>query len=185
MKEKITQQDLIDFLKRLDSSLEYPVTLICVGGTELSLLGNKPYSEDIDLSYVTENEKAELLIKKAKEEAGKLGIARGSIHLFSEAEFIELTGIRYFALNSFEYKELKLKNIKLKMMDLYDLIISKIMRFEGRDVSDLENVLRKFDISESILDRRFDIIYSSQFHKAIFKEKYERFKKLFGNLLKS
>jgi len=183
MKNKFDKGVLLEFLKRIDDVIDYQVTVISVGGTALGLFNAKPFSEDIDLAYITNRESA--FDKCARETAAKLAIPEKDLHLFSSTEMAALTNIPDFANRAADFKGAAFKHINLKVMDLYDIIISKVKRFDRRDIKDLSTVLNQFEIREGWLDKRYDFVMRVyQDYKPDFIRNYQLFKKLYKHLLK-
>lgn len=182
MTRDITKKNLVDYIKKLDEAIDYEVTLICFGGTALNIIDPDHITEDIDISYITDN--GSEFRDTAEEVAERMGIGRRKMHLFNKEETRTLTRIFDYSAGAKDYKELGLKNIKFKLMNIYDIILTKIRRFEGRDLEDLKKIVTKLDISKSILERRFGHLYAYQEDKENFKKRYNDFSELFGGSLK-
>jgi len=184
MEKEFTSKEVIDYLKKLDDSVDYPVTLILMGGTALGLLDNKPHSEDIDITYLIPGKEKKDFLEKVVKNAEKRGISPSKVHIFSKDEAITLTCIADFSTRAIVYKNIKFKHLVIKIMNIYDIILTKVKRFEGRDLVDLKNILKKIEISEPLLDRRFSILLQNEFQKELFIKHYQKFKELYGSFLK-
>ncbi len=183
MKPRFGKKDLITFLRTLDDAIDYQVTVISIGGTALGLIDIKPYSHDIDFAYVTK--KGEDFHKKAMQTASKLFIAKSDMHILSGAEMIALTNIPDFIARAVDFEEVEFEHIALKIMNVYDIILSKVERFVGRDIEDIETILKRFKINEEQLDKRYDfVMYVYQDYKPDFIRNYQLFKRLYKHLLK-
>ncbi len=182
--ELLNRKDLLNYLVKLDDSLEYEIDIILMGGSALNLLGNKTQTVDIDFIYVIAERLKEDFIKKAREIADKTGITAKKIHIFSKDEAVSLTGVFDFIDRVSNVKEISFKHIHLKVMNVYDVIITKIARFDARDIKDLINITKQFEISLELIDRRFNILYRYQEDKKSFARNYQQFKELCTKYLK-
>jgi hypothetical protein len=183
MKTRFSKKDLMIFLRLLDDSINYDATVISAGGTALGLIDMKPYSHDIDFAYITKRETD--FREKAMQTASKLAIAKEDVHIFSGAEMIALTNIPDFIARAVDFKEFEFKHIDLKIMNLYDILLSKVERFVGRDIEDIDTILTNFKINEEQLDKRYDFVMRVyQDYKPDFIRNYQLFKKLYKHLLK-
>lgn len=76
-------------------------------------------------------------------------------------------------------------NLVIKILNIYDIILTKTNRFEDKDQKDIMNILSQMEISTNELDKRFKY-YLKHFMgpKDDFVQNYETLKKAYGTLLK-
>ncbi len=153
------KNDLLILIKDIDSKIDKKITLIAIGGTALTLLEIKDSTRDIDI------------IIPSKEDLNAL------IRVFHDINFKELShnkwmteigiiidifeGDYIFNLQLIESPLkasalfLELDNIKLKTLNLYDIIITKTERGDNRDFSDIKMILIKEKLDMDVLVERY------------------------------
>lgn len=149
--------------------------VIAIGGSALSLLGEKVYSKDIDLCYL--NCKSPTKFAQAVVDAGtELGISHSDLEIFHGFE-MTLLEVPSFGERAIPYKDLKLKHIKLKIMNPVDIILSKIYRQEQRDRDDIKLLLDKGKVTlTEVRSRYLEILRYQAFDvRNEFTKKYESF----------
>jgi len=153
-----TKEELITFLKSLDSKLSHKITFIAVGGTALTLLNLKESTKDIDFDIPFEKDKKALF---------DLFIALG----FEKESFAWFTptGLRIDTfekgyifciqlLHDYIQKSktiLELENITLKILNLEDIIITKCGRGDERDFEDIKRIYETNQIDNWGLAERY------------------------------
>ena len=155
-----SRQTIEKLIKKLDSKLKEDVEVIAIGGTALSLIGERLYSKDIDICYWKCNfptDFAQNVVDAGKE----LGIRATDIEIFHGFE-MSLLNISNFLERSIPYHKIHLNHIKLKVMNPVDITLSKIYRGEGKDMDDIRRLLNRGRISLSELSARFKEIVKSQ-----------------------
>lgn len=141
-----TKKDLIKWLKDIDTKLDKSITLIAVGGTAMTLLNLKESTKDIDFCIDSKDyNRFKRLVKDSK---FKVDIFTDG-HIFSEQlpdDYIDISS---------EYKEADFENIKLRILDPLDIIITKAARYNERDEEDIAALAKAVDVDKSKLIRRF------------------------------
>jgi len=174
---RVYSKETIELLvKKLDGKLRNKVEIIAIGGTALSLRGERLYSKDIDICYLkckSPIDFTQAVVDSSKE----IGINPTDVEMFHGFEMTLLEMPR-FGERAIPYDGLKLKNITLKTMHPADMILSKIYRSEPKDLSDSKKLLGDKRITITELNSRFVEVAKSQKDIIIRREfirKYEDF----------
>jgi hypothetical protein len=170
---------LKDFLKRLNDSVKRKVTIVAVGGNALIFFGAKKLTKDVDIVYRSIHPEVG---KFCKEYPKKY---KHPVHCFVDGLFKSIR-IKDYLKKATPLKIPELSNLEVKLLNVYDIILTKIDRWLPRDQEDIGNVLSSLEISKSDLDQRFK--YSLKFYlgpKDDFIKHYGEFKQAFGNKLHS
>ena len=155
-----SKRDIEELFKNLDKKLEEEVEIVAIGGTALSLTGNRSFSKDIDFCYSKckfPSDFAQTAVDAGKE----IGINKKDIEMFSGFE-MTLLELPEFGERAIPYKGLSLRHIKLKTMHPFDIILSKIYRGEPKDMQDVENLVNDGQINLNQLKTRFIEVAKSQ-----------------------
>ena len=148
----ITKNDLLNWLKEIDSKLKNKLILMAIGGTAMTLLDLKESTIDIDFDISKENyDEFKNLVLQSKKFRVDI-FTKG--YIFSEQlpnDYID------FASNY----NFKFKNIILKILNPIDIILTKSARYNARDEEDIAILVKKIKIDESKLKERFQIIFKS------------------------
>jgi len=140
--------ELLNYLGEVDKKLKNQITLIAVGGTALVLMNLKESTKDVDfcLSGKDYNEFEQTKVKtQFKVDLFKNG------YIFCQQlpeDYVK------FSLSS----KHKFKNINLKLLNPHDIIITKLARFNERDIEDILQLLNHKKIKKEKLRERFEII---------------------------
>jgi hypothetical protein len=136
---------LLDFLKILDDELDGKVTLVAVGGTDMTLLGLKPSTVDIDFTISSEF--------KAAFDKALANVPHGfKIDTWTDGFVFSQILPEDYLEKSVEIAEFR--HIVLKALHPIDIVVTKIGRLDDRDVQDIEACNRRFQISKSQLENR-------------------------------
>ena len=180
MTKKYSKSNVLSLLEKLDQKLEERVEIVAIGGTALSLSGEREYSKDIDICYIDYSSPPDFA--RAIVEAGKeVGIASKDIEMFHGFE-MSLLDIPRFSERAITYTPSSFKNIILKIMHPADIILSKIYRGELKDIDDVKKLLDDKIITVQELQRRFIDVVRNQKDFGVRKEfvhKYELFIKTY------
>ena len=156
--KETTKDDLIAFIKKLDSFLDKPITVIALGGTALTLLEIKSSTRDID--FITTSKEYQTLSNLFHELGFKEIVERrwltneGIIidvcldDYVVNVKLIEPSKEKSSILREFEH-------VSLRILNFYDICITKIDRGDARDFEDIKHILEKTDINLSVLIRKF------------------------------
>jgi len=160
---RIDTENLLNTLSMWNSYLQKKVHLIACGGTALTLMIIKDSTKDIDL-IVPEEGEYEYLVKKlidlGYKQVTQYGLQKDDGFIFDlyPGNNVYTTGLLESPLkerNNLKYKEFS--SIYLGILNIYDLIISKIFRYSSTDIEDckalFEAKLKEIDIDK--LKKRF------------------------------
>lgn len=169
--------NLYIFLERLNASIKRRVTIILIGGTALVTLGVKNSTKDIDIVY-----------RSIHPEVGKfcqeyLHRYKFPVHCFIDGLFKTMR-IKDYLAKAAIMQQTKFTNLEIKILDIRDIILTKIDRWYPRDIDDINDILTAIQIKAFELDARFHFILKTYMGpKDDFMNKYNEFKKIFGNKL--
>jgi len=187
-----TKNDLIAFLSALDKALKYDVSIVCLGGTALTLAGLKGVSHDVDVIVrdkdreKLEKERFEHFSKLYDTIAKQLAIIEGEHGPFPDFD-MSLLEMEDFAIRAHQYQELQLKHINILLMDINDIVLSKLNRSMKRDIDDIKKLIASGILSKGQLTQRFYQLMRQQEDLEIRKNfvgKVETFLQKFGSKLK-
>lgn len=165
------------FLERLNESVKRKVTVVLIGGNALVLLGIKETTKDIDIAY-----------RSVHPEVGKfcqeyLHKYKFPVHCFVDGLFKTMR-IKDYLQKAMIMPQTEFINLEIKILDIYDIILTKINRWHPGDIDDITDILIATQISESELDCRFNSILKMYMGpKDDLIKNYNEFKKIFGNKL--
>ncbi|HEX8817323.1 MAG TPA: DUF6036 family nucleotidyltransferase [Terriglobales bacterium] len=141
-----------EFLKELDQRLSAPVELHCLGGFVLAALYGLTRPTD-DLDYIS------AVPRDALSELEQLG-GLGSQLCKKHKVFLQSVGAIPDLPDGYEERltklELGLTKLSLKVLDPYDLVLSKLARNSPKDREDVKNIATRRKLSFKILVERFD-----------------------------
>ena len=151
MSQECSKETIAKLIKSIDSKITSKVEIIAIGGTALTLLNERLYSQDIDLCYgglYPPEEIAQIIFDAAKEE----GIPAPDI--FSELE-MSLLNIPDFAERATPYPELSSELLCFKIMHPEDIVLHKVYRGELRDRKDIRSLIVSGKVDLQSLRNRF------------------------------
>jgi hypothetical protein len=145
----LDKSKLVEFLKILDQKTTKRITLIAAGGTAMTLLNIKKSTRDIDFTAPTEDysEFRKILNKTPH------GFV---IHLWPDG-----TVFSQFLPDDYEDKSVtitQLNHITLKALNPIDIVVTKIGRLDPRDLEDIEDCIRKKQLSKNQIKERAEKI---------------------------
>lgn len=153
------KKKLITFLEDLDEKLKGDIEIITLGGSALSLLDLKDFTQDIDFFIKGLNyEEMEGILEKLKDKYRRDDVdywEDGKIILNKEGRIVtQLMPNDYSEIA--ETIDLKLKNIKVKILNPIDIILTKVGRCNEEDIDDIRRIEKKFKIEKEVLVKRFN-----------------------------
>jgi hypothetical protein len=162
-KYRIDKPGLLDTLAAWDGFLKRKVRLIACGGTAMTLLGIKESTKDIDLIVPVEKEHdylMKILPGLGYKHVAGWGWARGDGFIFDlfRGQAVHTTGLLESPLEKGKHALVKeYSHIYLGVLNIYDIIITKLFRSTQVDIDDcLMLVRQQIDkINWSELDARF------------------------------
>ncbi len=184
---RIDKQALLDRISGWGGFLKRKVHLIACGGTALTLLGVKPSTKDIDLMVPKVNE-YEYLIGILKQlgykSASGWGWERGDGFIFDlfRGKSVHTTELLESPLNEGNHSLIKeFEMIYLGVLNYYDIIISKLFRFDPVDVDDCLLLMKskRKDIDMKVLEKRFKETASSDVSQDKINRNFKHFLKVF------
>ncbi len=166
------------FLQRLNAAIKRKVTVTLIGGNALVALGLKKLTRDVDL--VVRSSEPETA-KFCQEYASKYKV---KVEFFVDGLFKHVR-VKDYLEKATTIDAPEFANLIIKILNIYDIILTKTNRFEDKDQKDILNILSQMEISTSDLDKRFKY-YLKYFMgpNDEFVENYETLKKAYGHLLK-
>jgi hypothetical protein len=168
---------LKDFLKRLNDSVKRKVTIVAIGGNALIFFGAKRLTNDVDIVCRSTQPEVSAF---CKEYLRKYKI---KVHAFIDGLFKTMR-IKDYLQKAMPLELPEYPNLKVKILNVYDIILTKINRWLPRDQEDIGNVLFLMEISKSDLDRRYkQLLRTYMGPKNDFIKHYEEFKQVLGNKL--
>lgn len=174
-----TKEEMIAFFIDLDSKLEEKTNICFFGGCFFVLMGIKSSSPDIDILVNGDDySRVTRAIREIKDNYPF------KVDVLTDRWLGEIRLPENFMKTAKPYRRYrsKMNNIKLWQLSIYDMIISKIARWQEKDIKDIETLLTVFRVKRNKLQKRinhFDI------HKKIeFKEHQVEFYNLFDDKLK-
>lgn len=170
---KYSKSTIEALIKKLDQKVKEKIEIITIGGTALSLTGDKELSKDIDLCYGPCSSPSEFA-QNTMDSGREIGIAPEDIEIFQgmEMTFLEIPD---FSQRAIPYDSLNLNNIILKTMHPEDIILSKIYRYYPKDRRDIKNLLDNKKVTLYKLQSRFISVARAQKDFSVrreFQEKY-------------
>ena len=140
-----------EFLAEIDHRLSSGVELHCVGGFVLTVVYGIPRTTS-DLDYVT-------AIPRSGYEQVELLAGRDSNLARKYRLFLQHTGVADLPENYADRLiplDLGFSNLALKILDDYDLVLSKLTRNSPKDREDIRAISGKLYLSFQVLMKRFD-----------------------------
>jgi hypothetical protein len=141
-----------EFLREVDEGLSVPVTLHCLGGFVLTALYGLERPTD-DLDYIS------VVPREAFKELQSLG-GLGSRLCKKHKVFLQCVGAIPDLPESYEERlsqlELGLAKLSVKVLDPYDLVLSKLTRNSPKDREDVKRIAANRRLSFKALVERFD-----------------------------
>ena len=147
----ISAEDLMDWLKKIDSRLKEKMTLVAVGGTAMTLLHLKPSTIDVDFCLAKKD--AVLFNEAMPPSKFKVDIFIGGF-IFSEQLPEDYADKSKDIISGF-------KNITLKALSLEDIIITKAARYNERDEEDIATITKSRKVDKDSLVARFNKVKDS------------------------
>ena len=151
----LSKRQLLDFLAELDRELDHELTVVAAGGTAMTLYNFKPSTIDVDFTipaeYLSEFHKVlDLTPHGFKVDTWSDGM------VFSQ----DLPGDY---LEKSKPVRTKMKNIRLRVLDPLDIIVTKIGRLNEKDKEDIMTCIRKSHITKTqIINRAKQVVYTGR-----------------------
>jgi hypothetical protein len=140
------------FLNDIDQHLSVPVELHCLGGFVLAILYGLPRPTD-DLDYFS------VIPQHAFEELQALG-GLGSQLCKKYKVFLQRVGAIADLPENYDHRlhelHLGLPKLSLKVLDPYDLVLSKLTRNSPKDREDVKFLAANLKLSFKVLSERFE-----------------------------
>ncbi len=137
---------MMEFLEEIDKELNEPITLVAAGGTAMTLLDVKPSTIDVDFTGPAASVR-ELEIVLERLQPGFRVDCWSDGMVFSQSlpeDYLERS----------TRIETALKRIELRALQPLDIVVTKIGRLDERDWQDVEQCIRRFNLTRSQIRRR-------------------------------
>lgn len=143
----IRDKTLKDFLDYLEENLSGNIKLIIIEGNALVLLGFKEFTKDVDLCLFAPHQQVQQLICEYKNKT------RVDVDTFYKGIFKNIN------VKDYSKRATKLdtdySKLKLYVLDLLDILLTKMDRMIPRDWNDCYYTIKKARINKKDLDQRF------------------------------
>ena len=141
-----------EFLEELDSLLTEPIELHCIGGFAiLAAYGFKRITNDLDYYTLIPIKDLHLLNELAGEGSGLARKYKVHVQHAAVASLPEDYEKRMTLLFAEQFK-----NIRLFVLDPYDLVLSKLSRNAARDREDVAFLAKRFRLDPAVLHDRYE-----------------------------
>jgi hypothetical protein len=141
----------ISFLREVDRALNRPVAAHCLGGFVLAVLWELPRpTGDVDFIEVEPLGAASELLAIAGQGSELAQRFKLHFHQVTVAEFPEGYASRLVDITPGDFGQLR-----LKALDVHDLVLAKLGRNSPRDRSDVQFLARKGVLDRRVLEERF------------------------------
>lgn len=166
------------FLERLNAAVKKEVTATLIGGNALVYLGLKDQTKDVDLAVRSTEPEVAAFCRTYKSKY------KVKVEFFVDGLFKHVR-VKDYLEKATSVEAPEFPNLLVKILNIYDVILTKTARWLDRDQEDIKNALEKTEISASDLDKRFKY-YLKYFMgpKDDFIENYGKLKTAYGSLLK-
>jgi len=136
---------LFEFLEVINESLSRKITLVAAGGTAMTLLDLKPSTIDIDFTIPSSD--------LPEFEQALQNLPSGSkVDRWTDGYvFCQSIPSDYIRKSS---KIREFSNISLRALHPVDIIVPKIGRLNPRDIQDIENIIKTYQISQDEIKAR-------------------------------
>lgn len=147
----ITKEDLLNWLKEIDSKLSKKMIIVAVGGTAMTLLGLKPSTKDVDFCL---NSKDEKVFRKLSADS------KFKVDLFKDGYIFSEQLPEDYIKKSNKIK-INFVNLDLRILSPVDIIITKTARLNERDEEDISTLAKTNKIKRKELEERFEQVKES------------------------
>ena len=146
---------LLDFLGEIDGELSRKIILVAVGGTAMTLLNTKPSTMDVDFTILGKDYDEFEHVRKILQPGFRVDVFRDGT--------VFVTTLPNDYLKKSKLITTKFKNIELRALDPVDIIITKIVRLDERDIWDIESCIINFSITKKQIEERVkDMNYTAE-----------------------
>lgn len=161
---------LLDFLSEVDRKLKRKITLVAAGGTALTLLDLKSSTIDIDFTGPFEDI-VEFRLQEKKIPHGK------TIDTYYDGRVFSQDLPNDYLDKSIKItidKDYKIRNIELRSLHPLDIVVTKIGRYNERDMEDIENCIKSFKLTKhEITTRAEQVIKLEPGNEQVYRMKLE------------
>ena len=142
----------LSFLIEVDRSLDGIVEVHCLGGFVLAVLWELPRpTGDIDFIEIEPSNAASDLLRIAGQGSELEGTHKLHFHQVTIAEYPEAYASRLVDITPKGFRRLR-----LRALEVHDLVLAKLSRNSSRDRSDVEFLVEKGVIDPRLLKERFE-----------------------------
>lgn len=148
----IIKEPWLSFLLDVDRELKGPTEVHCLGGFVLGVLWDLPRpTGDVDFIEIKPSEASQELLRVAGE--GTLLASRHRLHFHRVGIAIPPDG---YESRLMDISPPGLQNLRIKALDVHDVVLAKISRNSPRDRADVEFLARKSALDPQLLKERFE-----------------------------
>ncbi len=143
----------LSFIHDVDQALGQPVTVHCLGGFVLCVLWGLPRpTGDVDFIEIEPSEAGEELLRVAGAGSALARRYHLQFHRVTIADHPE-----DYISRLADITPKRLKRLRLRALEVHDLVLAKLGRNSPRDRADVEFLSRKGALDRQLLQERFDI----------------------------
>jgi len=143
----IDKNGLLGVLNKIDLELKNKITIVAIGGTAMTLLGIKEATKDIDFNIPSDNDYNEF--ERVINEIG----FNIKIDYFKKNMILTEALPRDYLKISIKYEH-NFNNIALYILNPIDIVCSKIARLSDRDIEDIKECIKYYNITKSQIKER-------------------------------
>lgn len=143
---RLSDKDLLDFLRVVGESLKRRIVLVAVGGTALTLLKVKASTRDVDFT----GPRDDILEFRSAEDETPHGL---KVDTYFDGTVFEISLPPDYMERS-PIQETDLERIELRTLHPADLVVTKVSRFDDRDRRDIRDAVRKLNIGAVEVEHR-------------------------------
>ena len=143
----IDKNGLLDILHKIDLELKNKITIVAVGGTAMTLLGLKKITKDIDFNIPSDNDYNEF-----ERVINEIGFNIKIDYYRKNTIFSETLPMDYLKI-AIKYKY-NFDKIELYILNPIDIVCSKIARLSDRDIEDIKQCIKHYNIRKSQIKER-------------------------------
>lgn len=152
MSNNIVDEPWLSFLKEIDDSLESEVSFHCFGAFAITVqLGLPRQTADVDILSAVVRDQYQTLLELAGKES--------PLHK-KHRVYLDLVGAIASVADDYEERLIHvttpLKRIRLYVMEVHDIVLTKLSRNQPKDIQDVEYIAKTVGLDTDLLGRRYE-----------------------------
>ena len=171
---------LLEFLTDLDNQLQKDIDLLVLGGNALIIYGCKYTTRDVDICV----RGVDVDVYDWSMQWSKKNKVMVDVYIdgwFKNVRFPD------YLKRSTHIPNLGFKHINIYLMNIYDMVLTKVDRWSDRDRQDINSLLRVLKIEKRLLDGRYSYYLKNfngpEHEKQRFANNFGEFLNVFGQWL--